>query len=228
MQRGELFILSAPSGTGKTTLVQSLLRGDLGKFAGIAFAVSHTTRRPRQSEVNGRDYHFVSHGEFQRMIAEHGFLEWAEVHNNYYGTSLSEVLPRLDSGIDMLLDIDVQGFERIMARLRSADPTLYDTQAHSIFIMPPSYGDLKARLHQRNLDSPAEIARRLSVSQWEMERAGQYDYAIINDDAVRASQALASIILEKRHRRERMRERISEVLADFARVQQGNTPEGNP
>lgn len=206
MQRGELFILSAPSGTGKTTLIQSMMKGALADFGGVAFSVSHTTRQPRTGEVNGKDYHFVDHAAFQEMIAADQFLEWAEVHNNYYGTSLAEVLPRLEEGIDVLMDIDVQGAERVVNRY---------PEAHSIFIMPPSYQVLEQRLQRRALDDPQAIARRLAVSLWEIRRYDSYRYVIINDDAQRASEVLAAIILEKRHRQDRMRGRIQEILKTF-------------
>ena len=205
-QRGELFILSAPSGTGKTTLIRSLLNGGLAGCEGLAFSVSHTTRRPRAGEVDGRDYHFVSAEIFQSMIADDLFLEWAEVHNHYYGTSWAEVTPRLDQGIDVLMDIDVQGAERVLARY---------PEAHSIFIMPPSYQALEQRLAQRGLDDPQAIAKRLAVSQWEMRRSDRYKYVIINDDARRASEVLSAIILEKRYRQEHVRGRVQEILKDF-------------
>jgi guanylate kinase len=206
MHRGELFILSAPSGTGKTTLIQSMMKGALAEFGGLAFSVSHTTRGARAGEVDGRDYHFVDLAAFQQMIAGDRFLEWAEVHNNYYGTSLEEVIPRLEHGIDVLMDIDVQGAERVLARY---------PEAHSIFIMPPSYEDLERRLHRRGLDDEQAIARRLAVSLWEIRRYDQYHYVIINDDAHRASEVLAAIILEKRHRRERVRSRVQDILRTF-------------
>ncbi|MEA2694629.1 MAG: guanylate kinase [Acidobacteriota bacterium] len=204
--KGELFILSAPSGTGKTTLIQSMLQGGLANFGGLAFSVSHTTRKPRAGEIDGKDYHFVDHAAFQSMIAGDRFLEWAEVHNNYYGTSFDEVLPRLEQGIDVLMDIDVQGAERVLTRY---------PEAHSIFIMPPSYDVLDNRLHRRGLDSEQEIARRLAVSLWEIRRYDRYRYVIINDDAHRASDVLAAIILEKRHRQDRMRGRVHSILKDF-------------
>ena len=213
--RGELFILSAPSGSGKTTLIQSLLSGGLERFGSLAFSVSHTTRKPRQGEVDGRDYHFVDHATFQEMIVEEKFLEWAEVHRHYYGTSMAEVMPRLEQGIDVLMDIDVQGAERVLSRY---------PEAHSIFIMPPSYQDLEYRLHRRGLDDEHAIARRLAVSIWEMKRYDRYQYVIVNDDARRASDVLAAIILEKRHRRERMQSRVQEVLQSFQ--DRGVTPPG--
>jgi len=205
--KGELFSLSAPSGTGKSTLIRSIMtKGGLEQFGGLAFSVSHTTRKPRAGEVDGRDYHFVDPATFQSMIAGEAFLEWAEVHSNYYGTSMAEVFPRLDQGIDVLMDIDVQGAERVLAR---------HPEAHSIFIMPPSYEVLETRLRRRGLDSEPEIARRLAVSRWEMRRYDRYRYVIINDDAHRASEVLAAIILEKRHRQERMRGRVLSILKDF-------------
>lgn len=204
MQRGELFILSAPSGTGKSTLIQSLMkRGTLG---GLAFSVSYTTRRPRQGEIDGRDYHFIDIAAFQAMIAADRFLEWAPVHDHFYGTTWDEVLPRLEDGFDLLLDIDVQGAERVLARYPGA---------HSIFILPPSFDDLEIRLRRRGLDDPEQIAKRLAVSAWEIERYDRYHYVIINDDADRASEVLAAIILEKRHRQERMLGRVREILRNF-------------
>lgn len=203
MRRGELFILSAPSGTGKTTLIRGMLEGGLDD---VAFSISHTTRKPRQGEVAGVDYHFVDHETFRRMLTGEEFLEWAEVHNNYYGTSRQEVFPRLEGGIDVLMDIDVQGAERVMGR---------HAEAHGIFIMPPSYEDLERRLQGRGLDGPDEIARRLAVSVWEIRRVHQYQYVIVNDDAKRATEDLAAIILEKRHRMAAMQERVTEILRDF-------------
>jgi len=205
--RGELFLLSAPSGAGKTTLIRGILAA-LAEQGGIEFSISHTTRRPRQGEQTGVDYHFVDAGEFQRMIAEDRFLEWAEVHGNYYGTSKDAVLPRLDAGIDVLADLDVQGAERLMRSF---------PEAHSIFVLPPSFEDLVQRLEGRGLDGREEIERRLAVSLWEIRRYASYQYVIVNDDADRATRALAAIILEKRHRRARMERRVGEVLADFER-----------
>ena len=214
MQPGELFILSAPSGAGKTTLIQSLLAGGFAEHhGGLAFSVSHTTRKPRQGEVNGRDYHFVDHATFLGMIEADAFLEWAKVHDNYYGTSRGEVFPRLAEGIDVLLDIDVQGAEQVVTRC---------PEAHSIFVLPPSYEDLERRLRRRALDDDGAISRRLAVSIQETERYDRYHYVIINDDARRASEALAAIIIEKRHRRVRMQPRIQEILRDFQ--DRGATP----
>lgn len=217
MARGELFILSAPSGSGKSTLVRNLLKADPG---GIAFSVSHTTRAPRQGEVEGREYFFTELSTFESKIAADDFLEWAEVHNNYYGTANDQVLPRLAAGIDVIMDIDVQGAERVMARL----PT-----AHGIFIMPPSFAALEERLRRRGLDDPQVIQRRLAVSLWEIKQYGKYQHVIINDDADRASEALASIVRERRQRRERMQDAVDRVLADFTEATTGfRTPNEAP
>ncbi len=205
-RRGELFILSAPSGTGKTTLIRGLLEGPMRDGAELAFSVSHTTRPPRTGEVNGQDYHFVDMAAFQAMVEADLFLEWAEVHGNCYGTALAEVMPRLEQGTDVLLDIDVQGAARVVAR---------HPAAHSIFVMPPSYEVLARRLGRRGLDDPRSIARRLATSAAEMQRWNRYNYVIINDDVSRASEALASIIREKRYRQDAMRSRVQSILRDF-------------
>jgi guanylate kinase len=204
MQSGELFIISAPSGTGKTTLIQRILHLDT-KFDKIVFSVSHTTRKPRGGEIDGTDYHFVDHATFEGMIADGLFLEWEKVHSNFYGTSLLEVTPRLEQGIDVLLDIDVKGAVRVRAQYPSA---------HSIFILPPSYEELERRLKHRG-DDDKEIARRMAVSREEVKHCAQYDYVVVSDDAHWASQALIGIILEKRHRRERMLGRVREILKNF-------------
>lgn len=206
MQSGELFILSAPSGTGKTTLIQNLLNGGVIPMGGLAFSVSHTTRRPRLGETDGRDYHFVSPETFQAMIAADAFLEWAEVHGNLYGTAREEVSSRLEMGIDVVLDIDVQGARQVLACC---------PEAHGIFVVPPSYADLEKRLRLRGLDDSEVIARRLAGALREIRRYDQYHYVIVNDDARRASEILAAIILEKRHRRERMQAQVHEILRDF-------------
>jgi guanylate kinase len=206
MPSGELFILSAPSGAGKTTLIQNLMTGRFSDIGGLAFSVSHTTRQPRQGEADGRDYHFVDHATFLGMIEGDAFLEWAKVHDNYYGTSRDEVFPRLQQGTDVLLDIDVQGAEQVVGRC---------PDAQSIFVLPPSYEALEGRLRSRALDDDSTIARRLGVSLGEVMRYESYRYVIINDDARRASEALAAIILEKRARRERMQSRVQEILRDF-------------
>ncbi len=222
--RGELFILSAPSGTGKTTLIRELMDGELSRFMDIHFAISHTTRKARNSEVDGQDYHFIDESRFRSMISEDLFLEWAEVHNNYYGTSLAEVVPYLDRGVDVLMDIDVQGAERVLGLYSDPKSEPLRAPVHSIFIMPPSHHALQERLYRRNLDDPDEIERRLAVSQWEIRRSDRYQYAIVNEDARAASYVLASIILEKRHRQARMKSELKSILEDFRNAPETSAP----
>ncbi|MFQ5348937.1 MAG: hypothetical protein ACE5EG_00685, partial [Thermoanaerobaculia bacterium] len=144
---------------------------------------------------------------FERMIQEGAFLEWAEVHGEYKGTSRDKVVRALDDGLDVLVDIDVQGAQQLLEKM---------PEAHSIFVLPPSYEELERRLRGRGLDRPEAIARRLAVSLWEIERYRDYDYVIINRDLERASDALASIILDKQHRLDRMKDRVEKVVESFA------------
>jgi guanylate kinase len=208
MQRGELFIVSAPSGAGKTTIIRRLMGGPLGHSGRLVYSVSHTSRQPRRGEVEGRDYHFIDIETFERMASEGAFLEWAEVHGEFKGTSREQVMRGLESGLDVLLDIDVQGAEQLLEKM---------AQAHSVFILPPSYDELERRLRNRGLDRAEAIARRLAVSLWEIERYKRYDYVIINDDLERASDTLAAIILDKQHRLDRMQGRVASVVEDFER-----------
>jgi guanylate kinase len=203
-----MFVLSAPSGTGKTTLISGLLSRRLEGLDGIAFSVSHTTRKARRGEVNGKDYHFIDRTTFEKMIDEDQFLEWAEVFGDYKGTSLGEVEPRLAKGVDVILDLDVQGGVKVLES---------NLDATGIFILPPSRGDLERRLRTRGLDDPSQIAKRLAVSLWEIRRYEYYDYVIINDDLEGASEALATVILDKQYRRECMEEQVRLVLTDFER-----------
>ena len=202
---GDLFILSAPSGTGKNTLIRQVFRllGDDGR---LAYSVSYTTRSPRKGEEDGVNYHFVDREAFDRMVDEDAFLEWAQYGGHHYGTAASEVLPRLERGTDVILEIEVQGAMMLLARC---------PEAHAIFLLPPDFSELKSRIVRRGLDDSAAIAARLEVARLEMERYGSYHYAIINDDLKRASQALAAIILDKRHRVARQEDRIASILEDF-------------
>ena len=208
--RGELFILSAPSGAGKTTLVHHGMK----LVEGVEFSISHTTRRPRENERDGQDYHFVDRRTFDQMVEDGRFLEWAEVHGNLYGTAVGEVLPRVERGVDVLLDIDVQGAKQVMS-LPGGVEGILRTAVWGIFVMPPSYEALVSRLRGRDLDDAPEITQRLAGSLSEVDRVWDYDYVIVNERAEAASRILAAIILEKRQRRGRMRERVNRVLADF-------------
>lgn len=206
MARGDLFILSAPSGAGKTTLIRHVFAAELAQGGRLVFSVSHTTRKPRPGERDGREYHFVDQPAFKRMVAADRFLEWAEVYGHFYGTAVDEVEPRLERGVDVLLDLDVQGADQVMARY---------PQAVSVFVVPPDFDALRQRLQGRGQDDPRDIRRRLSVSRWELERYARYRYVIVNDDAGRAGEALAAIILAWRVRLERMRERAARILESF-------------
>ncbi|HEX2253620.1 MAG TPA: guanylate kinase [Thermoanaerobaculia bacterium] len=208
MPRGELFILSAPSGSGKTTLIRNVLEGGRYAVGDLRFSVSHTTRPPRGVERDGEDYWFVDRERFHGMIAAGEFLEWAQVHDNFYGTSRAEVVPHLEAGVDVLMDIDVQGAERVMAE---------HPEAHSVFVMPPSFAVLRERLHGRGLDQREEIARRLAVSLSEIRCYERYEYAIVNREVDEASRALAAIVKAARHRVRRLREEVDAVVDLFAR-----------
>jgi guanylate kinase len=233
--RGDLFIVSAPSGAGKTTLIrglEALMRGleapEVTDTGGLHVAVSATTRPPHAREVDGTDYRFVDREAFEEMVAAGRFLEWAVVHGNLYGTPLDEVLPYLERGIDVVLDIDVQGAESVLAALEDPRSGLAGTAVYTVFIMPPSYAALAERLATRRRDQPEAIARRLGVSQREMERVGRYDYVIVNADARVASRVLASILLDKRHRRERLQPTLDRILSDFRRHHDGPGAQARP
>lgn len=208
MERGDLFLISAPSGAGKTTLVRKLLSER--RFAGNAlhYSVSHTTRAPRAGEAEGVAYHFVDAPVFQAMVEQGGFLEHAVVHGNRYGTAKAEVLPYLDRGVDVLLDVDVQGAEQVMAQ---------HADAVSIFLLPPSFEELETRLRRRASDSPEAVAGRLAVAFEEVCRFRDYRYVIVNDDADRAGDVLASIVLAQRHRTERRRHEAERIATCFER-----------
>lgn len=167
--KGTLIVVSAPSGAGKSTLIRGLMK----EVGGISFSVSHTTRKPRPGEVDGRDYHFVDEAAFRRMIEEDGFLEWATVHGNLYGTSRAEVEARLATGEDVILDIDVQGCDQVAFHM---------PDAVTVFILPPSLEELDRRLRNRNKDSAEVIETRISNAAREIDRAGGYDHRIVNDD----------------------------------------------
>lgn len=188
---GNLFIISAPSGAGKTTLLKEIM----ASVPGLAFSISHTTRPPRQGETPGRDYFFVDRQTFVTMREEHAFLEWAEVHGNLYGTGKAGVESMLRQGLDIFLDIDVQGARQI----REAGMA----NAIFIFIAPPSWEDLETRLKGRGTDGPDTVKTRLANARAEMNEAHRYDYLVINDRLPEAVAMLKSIILAERCRKRR-------------------------
>lgn len=191
---GTLYIVSAPSGAGKTSLVKALLAAD----PEVRKSVSYTTRSPRPGEQNGREYHFVDFGEFERMSARGAFLESALVHGNRYGTSGEWVHEQTARGQDIVLEIDWQG----AAEVRRLHPEVV-----SIFIVPPSLADLEARLRDRAQDGDEVIRQRLAAAPGEIAHFDEFDYVIINDDFDRAAQDLISIIRAERLRLNRQRAR---------------------
>lgn len=188
MSQGNLYIISAPSGAGKSSLISALLSQD--KSHKMMVSVSHTTRNPRPGEVNGVHYHFVSHEEFEHLIEQDLFLEYAQVYgNNYYGTSLPAIEKNLADGIDVFLDIDWQGARQIRAKL----PTV-----KSIFILPPSMPELERRLIGRGQDSEEVIVKRMAQAVSEISHYDEYDYVIVNDDFEQALADLRHILRAER------------------------------
>lgn len=182
---GSLFIVSAPSGTGKTSLVKALLQTGIN----LNLSISHTTRQPRPNEVNGQDYFFVSRDVFKQMLERGEFLENAEVYGNLYGTSRQWVKKTLASDQDVLMEIDCQGAQQV----RQVFP-----QAVSIFILPPSLASLEARLKQRGQDDPEIIARRLAAAREEVSQVSKFDYVVINDQLDEALKDICCIIRAER------------------------------
>ena len=204
---GILFIISAPSGSGKSTLVSQLRT----LVEELDFSISYTTRAPRGSEEDGREYHFTSREEFERMVAAGDFLEWAEVFGNYYGTAVSALQHAKDAGKDLLLDIDVQGALQVMKRL---------PKAISIFILPPSPDVLEMRLRNRSeaehMTSETVIERRLSQAQNELKQVWDYKYALVNDVLDQAVMEMRAIVLFERGVRDGMQAVASGCRTDAA------------
>jgi len=183
--RGNLFILSAPSGAGKSSLINALL----AKHADMKVSVSHTTRSPRPGEDNGVHYHFVSVDEFKSLIDKNDFFEWAQVFDNYYGTSKQAIEEQLAAGIDVFLDIDWQGAQQMRKLVDNIE---------TIFILPPSKEELETRLNNRGQDSAEVIAGRMAQAQSESSHYDEYDYVVINDNFETALTQIETIVLAKR------------------------------
>lgn len=199
-----VFIVSAPSGSGKSTLVSGLM----GRVPGLRFSVSYTTRAPRGAEKNGDQYYFVGREEFERRIAAGEFLEYAEVFGNYYGTHRSELDRAEADGVDLVLDIDVQGARQLKGNLP-------EEKAVSIFILAPSRAELERRLRERGEDSEPVIERRLRDAAAEIRNYDRYDYVLVNKDVEESVETLCSIVRAERIKRARVEAIIRPILESF-------------
>jgi len=200
---GTLYIISAPSGGGKTSLVNALV----AECPGVTLSVSHTTRPPRQGELNGKHYFFVAEKVFQEAAAQGHFLEHAQVFNYFYGTSKAMVQEALAEGLDVFLDIDWQGARQIKAQMSCVQ----------IFVIPPSVEILLKRLQDRKQDSPSIIAQRMRQASYEISHYNEYDYLIVNDDFAKALESLKTIVTARRltleHQRQAHASTLKELLA---------------
>lgn len=190
-RRGIMLVLSSPSGAGKTTISRNILE----KVDNIELSVSVTTRERRGSEIDGVHYRFITRRDFERMRDSDAFLEWAQVHGHFYATPRDPVEKALKAGRDMLFDIDWQGGRQVMQKARA--------DAVSVFILPPSMAELRARLHRRAEDAPAVIEKRLANALVEIPHWKEYDYVVVNNDLDRAFHEVQSILVAERLRRDR-------------------------
>jgi len=198
-REGIILIISAPSGAGKTTLCHDLLK----RFPNMRESISYTTRTPRNGEVHGVDYYFVSTEEFQWMVTEEAFAEWAEVHGNMYGTALSTLEAARINGIDLVLDIDCQGARRLKEQIERC---VY------VFILPPSMAELRRRLEGRSSDSQDVINLRIERAAGEIREARWYDYIIINDSFETAREELSSIVVAHSRKTFRMLDQVAKLF----------------
>jgi guanylate kinase len=200
--RGILFVVSSPSGGGKGTLIQRVLK----KIPNLSYSVSFTTRAPRNGEVDGREYFFVKQEKFEQMAADNEFLEWANVHGKLYGTSSKQVFREISAGRDIILEVDVQG----AASVRSLVP-----DSVSVFILPPSFEVLKRRLEARGTDSPEELELRLRNAPVELNDYSAFQYMILNDNLDQAADQLAAIVYAERARLVRQEAEVRNVVQAF-------------
>lgn len=202
---GSLFVVSGPSGTGKTTI----LRRVLDSRRDLCFSVSYTTRAKRPGEEEGKDYFFVSEEQFEARISNGEFIEWARVHDNLYGTSREYVDSRLDAGIDVVLDIDVQGALNVQKERPKA---VY------VFIAPPSYDELKNRLETRGTENAEQLRTRLRNARWELSKIYMFQYVVVNCSLDRSVEQLGAIITSEQLRVEKMKDILHRAGLDFSEV----------
>ncbi len=203
---GHLFVVSAPSGAGKSSLIKALLAQYSSKANPLKVSVSHTTRQPRTGESDGEHYHFVDHSQFEALIEQGAFFEYAKVFDHYYGTSRLAIENTLEQGVDVFLDIDWQGARQVKAQY---------PQAHLVFILPPSVSELERRLIGRGQDSDEVIARRMRDAKAEMSHVDEFDYVLINDDFEQTLQAFHAIVLDKRQALTHQSLRHAQLLTDL-------------
>jgi guanylate kinase len=195
-----IYVVSGPSGCGKSTLIRRVLR----RLEGVRFSVSHTTRVRRKAEVDGRDYYFVSPARFLGLVKRNAFVEWAVVHGAYYGTSRKELSQRRSE--DVMLDIDVQGAVQVKKKMRTAV---------FIFVLPPSFRDLRRRIEERGSDSRADIRKRLATARKEVRSYSAFDYVVVNDNLKTAARDLESIVLCRRARLAARKKTVGPILRSF-------------
>ncbi len=186
VRKGMLLVISGPSGTGKGTLIERLMADD----PSLVFSVSATTRAPRPGEIDGVHYHFVTNEQYDQLVADHAFVEYASVHGNRYGTLRSEVYQRLERGENVVLDIDVQGALNVIAG---------EKEKVSIFILPPSMKELRKRLTERGTETPEAVETRLGNAAWEISQKDKYRYKVVNDDLEECLKTLQAIIRAEKH-----------------------------
>ncbi len=196
---GQVFVISGPSGAGKSTLIEEVRK----RVGDIAYSVSHTSRRPRQGEIDGAAYHFVDRDAFRRMIEQHEFAEWAEVFGDYYGTSYGELEEKTGRGLDVIMDLDVQG----AGNLRKAVG-----QCVLVFVFPPSMEALEQRLRNRGTDNASALAGRMQRASLEIQQASRYDYLIVNDRLEQAVEEMTAVVLAERCRTGRKLSRVQSLF----------------